>query len=73
MRDSLLSEILELSPAERFRLAQDIWDSVSQLPDSSVLSPEQRKELDRRLALLDANPNRGIPWRDVIDSIRNRE
>jgi putative addiction module component (TIGR02574 family) len=72
MRETLLSEILDLSPAERVRLAQQIWESVEQLPDSAELSTEQRAELDRRLALFDKNPDRGIPWRQVLGRIREQ-
>lgn len=55
MNNKLLADILQLSAAERIRLAQDIWDSVSELPDAAALTDEQKYELDQRLAFLEKN------------------
>jgi len=73
MKEDLLSEILDLSPAERIRLAQDIWASVSELPDTAKLTDGQKEELKRRLRLLDDNPDEGIPWRDVISKLQSKQ
>ena len=63
-----------LSPSERLELAQDLWDSVDPASDATVLplSDEQRAELDRRLAELDAAPDAGAPWPEVKDRIVNK-
>ena len=63
---SILSQILDLSPAERIRLAQDIWDSVSEVPGTEILTEWQKAELTKRLEKLEENPNSGIPWRDAM-------
>jgi putative addiction module component (TIGR02574 family) len=65
MATNPLSEILKLSVAERIQLVEDIWDSIAADPDALPLTPEQREELDRRLADADANPGEGRPWREV--------
>ena len=53
-----------LSPAERLRLISEIWDSLPEQPPSD-LTDEQGQELDRRLALMDADPTALRPWAEV--------
>lgn len=60
-----LSEILELSIAERIELVQDIWDSIASVPESLELTKDQKAEIDRRLEKLDRNPDSAIPWEDL--------
>jgi putative addiction module component (TIGR02574 family) len=60
-----IADVLELSPAERILLVEEIWDSIASVPDSVELSEAQRAELDRRLAAYRANPAAGDPW-DVV-------
>ena len=70
MTKTSLADLLTLSPAERLQLAQDLWDS---LPEEAVpLTEEQVRELERRLADHDANPEAAIPWREVRDRLRIR-
>ncbi len=61
----------QLTPAERLQLAQDLWDSVDDAAGVDVLplTDEQRVELDRRLADLEANPDEGVPWEQVKQQI----
>ncbi len=51
-----------LSSSDRFALAQALWDSVHESLVNEPIAPEVQAELERRLALADADPNRGIPW-----------
>ena len=56
--------IQDLSPEERLRLLEEIWDSLS---DEEVpLTAAQRAELDRRLDELDRDGPTGIPWEEVL-------
>ena len=50
-----------LSAADRLRLIEEIWDSLSELP----IPESHREELDRRLADCEANPAAGSPWEEV--------
>ena len=43
-----LKEILQLSVAERVRLAEDIWDSIASSPEALSVTDVQKQELDRR-------------------------
>jgi len=66
------ADILNLSVAERIQLAEDIWDSVSEVPEAVSLTEEEKRELDRRLNLYHQNPSEGSPWGMVREKIRNR-
>jgi putative addiction module component (TIGR02574 family) len=60
-----ISEILQLSVAERIQLVEDIWDSVAAFPDDVPLTEAQKKELDRRLQAYAQNLNEGISWEEL--------
>jgi putative addiction module component (TIGR02574 family) len=64
-------DILELSVSERIQLAQDIWDSVAQVPESLALSDEEKAEIERRLEAYHKDPDEGSPWAVVRDRIRS--
>lgn len=66
MNKSLLAELLELSPAERIQLAEDLWDSVSADADNlPPLTDAQLAEVQRRLADHRRDPSTAIPWEEV--------
>jgi putative addiction module component (TIGR02574 family) len=65
-------DILDLSVSERIQLAQDIWDSFAQVPESLTLSEEEKAEIERRLEAYHQDPNVGSPWSVVRDRIRSR-
>lgn len=65
MRSNLLSEILDLSVAERIQLVEDVWDSIAAEREELPLTEEDRQQIDRRLADLEANPGIGRPWAEV--------
>jgi putative addiction module component (TIGR02574 family) len=62
-----LTKLLELPPAERVDLAMALWDSLTPAQQEAEfdLTPEQRAELDRRLAEHIADPGSAIPWDEV--------
>ena len=72
MDHSLVAEILELPVAERMRLVEAIWDSISAAPESLPLTRWQREELDRRLAEYEADPASGSTLEEVFARIRQR-
>ncbi len=67
-----LSEILQLSVAERIQLVEDIWDSIATVPEAVSLTEEQQAELERRLEAYQANPSEGILWNDLKNKLRKR-
>jgi putative addiction module component (TIGR02574 family) len=63
-----LADVLELSVSERIQLAEDIWDSLQEIPRPVVLTDDQREELDRRLDDYHQHPHDGISW-DSLKSL----
>ena len=63
-------DISRLSPSERLRLVEELWDSLA--PADIPVTPAQAQELERREALHRADPKRGRPWREVLDEIERR-
>lgn len=62
--------LLNLSPAERLLLVQDLWDSLD--AEDIPLTDEQMTELDRRKAAYEANPGSGRSWEAVQRRIIER-
>jgi putative addiction module component (TIGR02574 family) len=60
-----MADVLALSPSERLRLVEEIWDSIASVPESIDLTEEQRQELDSRLEAYRVDPQAGDPW-DVV-------
>ncbi len=56
-----------LSVEERVRLAQEIWDSLEAEAEPLPLTEAQKRELDRRIAILNANPEAVTPW-EVVEA-----
>lgn len=70
MKQQLIAEILALPVAERMRLVEAIWDSISSVPESLPLTQWQKDELDRRLAEFEADPDAGATLEEVFARIR---
>ena len=66
LRDTL-TKLLELPSTERVDLAMALWDSLTPAEQEAEfdLTPEQRAELDRRLAEHIADPASAIAWDEV--------
>jgi putative addiction module component (TIGR02574 family) len=66
------AEILSLSIPERIQLAEDIWDTIAEVPEAVPLSADEKAELDRRLETYHKDPTTGSPWEAVRRKIRER-
>jgi putative addiction module component (TIGR02574 family) len=62
----------DLTPEERLRLIEELWDSLDEKPGTVPLTNAQREELDRRLDDLERAGPEGIPWDQVLQQIRSR-
>jgi len=63
---SLLADLLELTPAERIQLAEDLWDSVGASPEKMPgLTATQLAEIERRLNEHARDPAAAVPWDEV--------
>lgn len=67
--NSLLDEINQLDLAERLQLVEDLWDSVALHAAELPLTDAQRDELDRRLALHQEDPARGISMNAIAEKL----
>ena len=70
--DTLINEASKLSPSERLRIAQALWQSAWDDQVDAPLTPEQREELDRRLADYEANPDAGEAWESVLARLERK-
>jgi putative addiction module component (TIGR02574 family) len=64
-----LDHILELPATDRVEIAQLIWESVFEHPETLPLTQAQTDELERRWRAFEQNPNEGEPWEDVKRSL----
>jgi putative addiction module component (TIGR02574 family) len=65
-----LSEFDSLSIAEKLGLLQALWDRTATRPDPIPITPAQRAALRERLAAYRADGDRGAPWSEVEDRLR---
>ncbi len=65
-------EIDRLTPEQRIALALEIWESLGDARPSAQLTPEQRAELARRDAELDAHPEIALTWEQIRASIEKK-
>jgi putative addiction module component (TIGR02574 family) len=59
----------KLSPIEKIRLLQDLWDDVADEVASEPLTASQRRLLDERVQQHDENPGDVEPWAKTRDDI----
>jgi putative addiction module component (TIGR02574 family) len=67
-----LAQITRLSVEERIQLVQAIWDTISADQVPSDLTEAQKREWDRRIADLDANPNNVLTWEEIKARVRGQ-
>jgi len=65
-----LTELTALPIHDRLRVVESLWDSIP--PDSPVeISPDQRAELQRRIAAHERSPGQLLTWDEVLDRLRD--
>jgi putative addiction module component (TIGR02574 family) len=62
-----------MSPEEKVSLALEIWESLGDDRPAGRLSDDQRAELARRDAELEANPEIGLTWEQIRASVEGRK
>jgi putative addiction module component (TIGR02574 family) len=72
MTTALLKQAAKLPVPDRIKLVEDIWNSIAEQPDDFPLTAAQKRELDRRLALMKKHPERAIPWEQAKRQILSR-
>jgi putative addiction module component (TIGR02574 family) len=65
-----LAELTALPIHDRLRVVESLWDSIP--ADSPVeISPEQRAELQRRIAAHERSPQQLLTWDEVLGRLRD--
>jgi putative addiction module component (TIGR02574 family) len=59
-----------LTADERVELAEELWESLADMPDALPLTAPQEAELDRRLAQYREDQNPGEPWAEALNRIK---
>ena len=65
-------EIEKLDVDERLDLIEELWESLASDPRQVPVPESHKPELDRRLDQIEAGDDKGIPWEEVLNRIRNR-
>jgi len=65
MQSDLAEAAKKLSISDRILLVEEIWDTIANENQAFELTEGQRKELDRRLASVKANPGQGRTWEEI--------
>lgn len=68
---ALRDEILQLPPAERLQLVEEIWESLAQSPDAVPVPEWHRELLDDRLT--DPAEQATQTWEQVQENARRRQ
>ena len=62
-----------MSPEQRMALALEIWESLEENRPPSRLTDEQRAELARRDAEMDADPTIALTWQQIRASVEAKK
>jgi putative addiction module component (TIGR02574 family) len=65
-----LDEIARLPVDDRIRLVQAILDTIAQDQSAPDPTDDQLRELDRRVAELDADPSNVLTWEQIKAKVR---
>ena len=70
--EPFVTQFRELSPDEKIRLVQELWDEIAEEVSRRPLSESQRRLLDERLADEEQNPDDVEPWAKAkVDILRD--
>ena len=64
-----MAELMELPPADRMQLAEELRESLAATPEQVPVTDAQKRELDARLDAYRANPTAGSSWDEVKERI----
>jgi putative addiction module component (TIGR02574 family) len=62
MNAALATEISRLTPTEKLRLVEELWDTLAADPDQLPIPAWHAQALDEAQAAYKANPDAGSPW-----------
>ncbi len=69
---ALTTEALRLSPAERLKLIEEIWESFASEPASFPLNGQELKELEARRQRYTTDPGSLVDWQELKSLLQRR-
>lgn len=66
-------EIMELPVPAKIELVKAILDSIAAETEVPEITEGQKRELDRRIAELDANPQNVMTWEEIKERVRGQQ
>lgn len=73
MSSTTITELLKLSPKERLTIVEALWDSLAADPASVPVPPSHVRELKRRMAKYEADPEGNtVSWEEVRAGARRK-
>lgn len=60
-----------LTVQQRIELIGQLWDGIPDSIEALPMPDWHREELDRRLALAEAEPDAAVPWEEVKRQLRD--
>jgi len=69
-----IEQLLELPPAERYLLAEILWNSLPEDagPDVVPLSPREKREIDLALAEMERDPAGSRSYEEIVAELRRQ-
>ena len=71
MNKALLKELMDLPPAERLQLVEELWNSI-QPQDLPPLTDREVEEIEQDWADHKRDPSSAVPWEEVRSWLRSR-
>ncbi len=65
MQPLLTVDIEQISISERIQLAEDLWDSIFENPESLAVTESQKQAIDERLERHQTAPEDSSSWKEV--------
>ena len=65
------TQFFELTLSEKLQLVENIWDSITKVPEQIPVLDWQKEEPAKRKAAYLQNPDSGSSWKSAKEGIRN--
>lgn len=69
---TVMKEVGNWPVEERLRLIEEVWESLSDRPEATVLSEARQQDLQRRMDAYRDDPKAGSPWEESEARLRGK-
>ena len=69
---TVMKEVGNWPVEERLRLIEEVWESLSDRPEATVLTEAQKQDLQQRLDRYGDDPKAGSSWEEVEARLRGK-